>query len=220
VPEVPRAVPVGQADRARRGRDGLRRARGDRPGGRGRAGAAVGRAHDQHAREGEERTGDEEEEVATHLLVARNDCAEWKVTFAVARTSPLGLTQRQIERSEEASMAGTEQVQDVVGTDQAPAVKEFAVEDPATGAVIAHCPDLGPEEIAAMVRRGREVQPAWAALGFEGRARILSRMQKWVIDHQDEVIAVIRSETGKTYEDALIAEVSYGAAAFGFWLLG
>jgi acyl-CoA reductase-like NAD-dependent aldehyde dehydrogenase len=100
---------------------------------------------------------------------------------------------------------------------QSAAAKEFAVENPATGEVIAHCPDLGPEDIAAMARRGREVQPAWEALGFEGRARILKRMQKWVIDHQDEIIAVIRSETGKTYEDALIAEISYGAAAFGFW---
>ena len=68
-----------------------------------------------------------------------------------------------------------------------------------------------------MARRGREVQPAWEALGFEGRGRILKRMQKWLIDHQEEVIAVIRSETGKTYEDALLAEISYGAASFGFW---
>jgi acyl-CoA reductase-like NAD-dependent aldehyde dehydrogenase len=94
---------------------------------------------------------------------------------------------------------------------------QFAVENPATGEVIAHCPDLRPEDVAAMARRGREVQPAWDALGFEGRARILKRMQKWVIDHQEEIIAVIRSETGKTYEDALLAEISYGAAAFGFW---
>jgi acyl-CoA reductase-like NAD-dependent aldehyde dehydrogenase len=98
-----------------------------------------------------------------------------------------------------------------------PAAREFAVENPATGEVIAHCPDLGAEEIAAMARRAREVQPAWEALGFEGRGRILKRMQKWLIDHQEQVIAVIRSETGKTYEDALIAEISYGAAAFGFW---
>jgi acyl-CoA reductase-like NAD-dependent aldehyde dehydrogenase len=100
---------------------------------------------------------------------------------------------------------------------QPTAAAEFAVENPATGEVIAHCPDLGPADIAAMAKRGREVQPAWEALGFEGRARILRRMQKWVIDHQEEIIAVIRSETGKTYEDALIAEISYGAAAFGFW---
>jgi acyl-CoA reductase-like NAD-dependent aldehyde dehydrogenase len=110
-------------------------------------------------------------------------------------------------------MAATEQpVQETVSGKQ-----EFAVENPATGEVIAHCPDLGLAEIAAMAKRGREVQPAWEALGFEGRGRILRRMQKWVIDHQEEVIAVIRSETGKTYEDALIAEISYGAAAFGFW---
>ena len=110
-------------------------------------------------------------------------------------------------------MAATEEtVQETVA-----APKEFAVENPATGEVIAHCPNLGPEDVKALAKRGREVQPAWEALGFEGRARILKRMQKWVIDHQEEVIAVIRSETGKTYEDALIAEISYGAAAFGFW---
>ncbi|HEY4094501.1 MAG TPA: aldehyde dehydrogenase family protein [Baekduia sp.] len=114
-------------------------------------------------------------------------------------------------------MAGTEQVHDVVVEGESAGINEFAVENPATGEVIAHCPDLGPEQVAALARRGREVQPAWEALGFEGRARILSRMQKWVIDHRDEIIEVIRSETGKTYEDALIAEISYGAAAFGFW---
>jgi acyl-CoA reductase-like NAD-dependent aldehyde dehydrogenase len=116
-------------------------------------------------------------------------------------------------------MAGTEeQVQDVA-TPEATAAggKTFDVENPATGAVIAQCPDLGAAEIAEMARRGRQVQPAWDALGFEGRARILKRMQKWVMTHQDEIIDVIRSETGKTYEDALIAEISYGAAAFGFW---
>jgi len=118
-------------------------------------------------------------------------------------------------------MAGTEeQVKpEVVVPDTAPpsSASEFAVENPATGEVIAHCPNLGPEDIKQMAARGRAVQPAWEALGFEGRARILKRMQKWVMDHQEEVIAVIRSETGKTYEDALIAEISYGAAAFGFW---
>src|SRR4051812_45476480 len=119
-------------------------------------------------------------------------------------------------------MAGTEeQVKHVADTTTtngaATAAAQFDVENPATGQVIATLQDLGSEEIAEMARRGREVQPAWAALGFEGRGRILTRMQKWLIDHQDEVIEVIRSETGKTYEDALIAEISYGAAAFGFW---
>ncbi|HEU4975752.1 MAG TPA: aldehyde dehydrogenase family protein [Baekduia sp.] len=114
-------------------------------------------------------------------------------------------------------MAGIEeQVQDAVAPEEG-ASRQFAVENPATGEVIARCDDLGPDELAAMARHAREVQPAWEALGFEGRGRVLKRMQKWLIDHQEEVIAIIRSETGKTYEDALIAEISYGAAAFGFW---
>jgi len=117
-------------------------------------------------------------------------------------------------------MAGTEeQIAEVeTATTTIPtATAEFTVENPATGDVIATLPDLDADALAAMAARGREVQPAWQALGFEGRGRVLKRMQKWLIEHQDEVIATIRSETGKTYEDALIAEVSYGAAAFGFW---
>jgi acyl-CoA reductase-like NAD-dependent aldehyde dehydrogenase len=92
-----------------------------------------------------------------------------------------------------------------------------AVRDPATGRTIAEVAELGPAEIGELARRGRGVQPAWEALGFEGRGRVLRRMQRWLIDHRDDIIEVIRSETGKTYEDALIAEISYGAGAFGFW---
>jgi len=58
-------------------------------------------------------------------------------------------------------MAGTEeQVQETaVPEATAPKAQEFAVENPATGEVIAHCPDVGPAQIADMARRGREVQP-------------------------------------------------------------
>jgi len=97
------------------------------------------------------------------------------------------------------------------------ASRTFKVENPATGEVIAELPDLSAEDLAKIATRARAVQPAWEALGFEGRGRVLKRMQKWLMEHQDEVIAVIRSETGKTYEDALIAEIGYGGAAFGFW---
>ncbi|MEN3283254.1 MAG: hypothetical protein V7607_4394, partial [Solirubrobacteraceae bacterium] len=54
-------------------------------------------------------------------------------------------------------------------------------------------------------------------LGFEGRGRVLRRAQKWLVDNVDRVVETIVSETGKTYEDALIAEVMYGANALGFW---
>jgi acyl-CoA reductase-like NAD-dependent aldehyde dehydrogenase len=91
------------------------------------------------------------------------------------------------------------------------------VENPATGDVIAHVPDMIAEEVAELARKGRAAQPEWEALGYEGRGRVLKRAQKWMSDNVESVIATICSETGKTYEDALIAEVLYGAAAFGFW---
>jgi acyl-CoA reductase-like NAD-dependent aldehyde dehydrogenase len=96
-------------------------------------------------------------------------------------------------------------------------VGQIPVEDPTTGRIVAHVPDLGAPEIAELARRGRAAQPAWEALGFEGRARVLRRMQKWLTDHAERVIGVIMSETGKTYEDAQLADWSYGVSAFGFW---
>ena len=46
---------------------------------------------------------------------------------------------------------------------------------------------------------------------------MLRRAQKWVIDNADRIIETIVSETGKTREDAQLAEVGYAAHAFGFW---
>jgi acyl-CoA reductase-like NAD-dependent aldehyde dehydrogenase len=91
------------------------------------------------------------------------------------------------------------------------------VENPATGEVIATVPVLSAEEVHAVVARARAAQPGWEALGFDGRSRILRRAQKWVTDNADRIVETIVSETGKTYDDALISEISYTASAFGFW---
>jgi len=91
------------------------------------------------------------------------------------------------------------------------------VENPATGAVIATVPVASPDEVRALVARARAAQPAWEALGFDGRAAILRRAQKWVTDNQDRIVETIVSETGKTHDDALINEIGYAATAFGFW---
>lgn len=112
-------------------------------------------------------------------------------------------------------MAGT--VEQTTSTNGAAGADQVPVENPATGEIIAHVPDMTAEQVAEMAARGRAAQPAWDAYGFEGRGRILKRMQKWVLDNADDIIATIRSETGKTFEDAQLAEISYGAAAFGFW---
>ncbi len=91
------------------------------------------------------------------------------------------------------------------------------VENPATGETVATVPDLSAEQVAEMAARGRAAQPEWEAYGFEGRARVLLRAQKWVMDNADRVVETICSETGKTFEDANLAEIGYAGNAFGFW---
>src|SRR3954454_24077109 len=112
-------------------------------------------------------------------------------------------------------MAGT--VEQQTTTNGASTRPEIEVLNPATGQVAGKVPDLGPAEVAELARRARAAQPGWEALGFEGRARIFRRAQKWILDNADRVIGTIVSETGKTYEDAMFAEISYAASSFGFW---
>jgi acyl-CoA reductase-like NAD-dependent aldehyde dehydrogenase len=94
---------------------------------------------------------------------------------------------------------------------------EIPVENPATGETIATVPDMTAEQVAEMAARARAAQPEWEAFGFEGRSRVLLRAQKWVMDNAERIVATIVSETGKTYEDAELAEIGYAGNAFGFW---
>src|SRR3954463_9260404 len=115
-------------------------------------------------------------------------------------------------------MAGTEEkAAPEVATTNGQQAGQVPVENPATGEVVAHVPNLSADEVREMAARGRAAQPGWEALGFAGRARVMLRAQKWLLDNAERVIETIVSETGKTYEDAQLAEISYGANAFGFW---
>jgi acyl-CoA reductase-like NAD-dependent aldehyde dehydrogenase len=93
----------------------------------------------------------------------------------------------------------------------------IAVENPATGEIIREVAITPPEEVAALVERARAAQPAWEALGYEGRGRILKRAQQWLVQHAEEIADTIVAETGKAREDAMLVEVAYGANALGFW---
>ena len=103
------------------------------------------------------------------------------------------------------------------GANGAGAAATIEVENPSTGKVIASVPVVPPEHVPELVERARRAQPGWEALGFAGRAAVLKRCQKWISDNSQRVIDTIVSETGKTHEDALTAEVSYAVGAFSFW---
>jgi acyl-CoA reductase-like NAD-dependent aldehyde dehydrogenase len=111
-------------------------------------------------------------------------------------------------------MATTVEQQANGKTDEA---NSIIVENPATGQVVATLPAASPEDVVEMAARARRAQPGWAALGFDGRAKILRRAQKWVLDNADRLLDTVVSETGKTREDAALAELGYAASSFGFW---
>src|SRR3954451_5158755 len=113
-------------------------------------------------------------------------------------------------------MAGTVEQTQTSGNGAAGA-NEIEVVNPATGQVIGTVPDMSAEQVREMAAKARAAQPGWEAMGFEGRGRILLRCQKWLLDNAERMIETIVSETGKTWEDAQVAEISYGANAFGFW---
>src|SRR5687768_8033794 len=91
------------------------------------------------------------------------------------------------------------------------------VENPATGETVAHVPDMSAEEVAALVARARAAQPAWEALGFEGRKSVMLEARKWLIENRRRMIDTVVEESGKTFEDAQLAEVFFCADALGFW---
>ena len=76
--------------------------------------------------------------------------------------------------------------------------------DPRNGDVIASYPIEGAEQVAAAVARARQASVGWAALGFEGRAKVLAAWRRRLVSKIDELASVISRETGKPTDDALL----------------
>lgn len=90
------------------------------------------------------------------------------------------------------------------------------VTNPATGATIEEVPALDRAATIELVGRARAAQPAWQALGFEPRARVMRDMRAWIVRNRGRVIETLSGETGKPYEDSQL-ELFYCVDALGFW---
>ncbi len=102
-------------------------------------------------------------------------------------------------------------------TNGAAAAHTIAVENPATGELITTVPVLSADELHELASRARQAQPQWEAIGFKGRARIMRRAQKWMLDNAERVIESVVGESGKTHEDAQLTDLGYTVTALGFW---
>ena len=91
------------------------------------------------------------------------------------------------------------------------------VANPATGETVATVPELGADEVAALVVAAHAAQPGWQAAGFDQRARVLMAARAWMVANGDRVVETICAETGRPADETQFAELSYGISALEFW---
>ncbi|UOO88281.1 NAD-dependent succinate-semialdehyde dehydrogenase [Vitreoscilla massiliensis] len=90
-----------------------------------------------------------------------------------------------------------------------------AVDNPATGAIIGSVPNLGAVATEQAVTAAHAALAPWQALTAQQRADILLRWYQLMLEHADDLAALMTLEQGKPLAEAL-GEVKY-AASFMQW---
>src|SRR5688572_15741140 len=78
----------------------------------------------------------------------------------------------------------------------------IAVDDPATGEVIGHVPDLGAAETQAAIDAAVAAFPEWSRSDPHGRAAILREWARLIDDNVEGLGALMAMENGKPFEEA------------------
>lgn len=85
--------------------------------------------------------------------------------------------------------------------------------NPATGEEVGRVAVTDVDSIPAVVARARQAQPAWAALGFEGRAKLLARAGEILVERIDALAELGTREMGKPLRE-MQSEAAYVAKGF------
>ena len=91
------------------------------------------------------------------------------------------------------------------------------VYEPATGKVLAHCPDSDARDVEAAVAAARHAAPAWAALPIAERARCLQRLADAVEGHLDDLAGDESRDTGKPVALARRVDIPRAVANLRFF---
>jgi acyl-CoA reductase-like NAD-dependent aldehyde dehydrogenase len=79
--------------------------------------------------------------------------------------------------------------------------------NPATGALVGAVPATEPADVQRVVDEVAEVQPFWAQLRLEDRARYMRRTAQVIIDHLDTLTTLLTREQGKPRAEAYSMEL-------------
>lgn len=87
----------------------------------------------------------------------------------------------------------------------------FQVFNPSTGELLAELPDMGAAQTKAAIDRAYVAQAKWAALTARDRSDTLWRWHQLILDHTDDLAAILTAEMGKPLPEA-VSEISHAAA--------
>jgi len=91
------------------------------------------------------------------------------------------------------------------------AAQRFAVSDPATGELIAHVAGHGVEAAEQAVQAAAEALGPWSRSTAKERAAVLQRWFQLLIEHKEDLAAILTCEQGKPLAEAR-GELDYGAS--------
>ena len=91
----------------------------------------------------------------------------------------------------------------------------FPVTNPASGEVVADVPRMGAAETRRAIAAAERAQPEWRARTAKDRARIMRRLADLMLEHEEDLRALLVVEQGKPLAEAR-AEIAY-AASFYEW---
>jgi len=87
----------------------------------------------------------------------------------------------------------------------------FPVDNPATGADIAHVANLGPKQAQLAIEAAHAAFPAWRARTAKERSNILRKWFDLINANTDDLARIMTIEQGKPFAEAK-GEIAYGAS--------
>lgn len=88
---------------------------------------------------------------------------------------------------------------------------------PATGEALEAIDATALEAIPEIVARARSAQEKWAEVPLEKRIKAVAKVRSRILERAEEIAKLIRLETGKPEEEALLGEVLASADVVSYW---
>ncbi|WP_373694584.1 MULTISPECIES: NAD-dependent succinate-semialdehyde dehydrogenase [Rhizobium] len=88
--------------------------------------------------------------------------------------------------------------------------RRFPVFNPSTGELLAELPDMGAADVAVAIDRADAARERWAGLTARERSDALWRWHQLILDHSDDLAAILTAEMGKPLTEAK-SEIAHAA---------